>query len=237
VCASYSTWKPLDETKDCFVTLSDGRVNTCSIATDYKYVGKLSPILLLVGFSALSFAFQILPAATSGMWRTYRLNCESGLQPLRWIGRRDLSLADLIVQPQLQPVRIAAGALGAGLPARNLLVSPQHRMLVQGARAELLFGDAEVLVAATHLTGLAQVATVLTPGVTYIHLLFDAHELIEAEGAWTESFQPATRTCDALDEAQRAEIAALFPEFDQGIDYPAARLTLKRYEARVLLEV
>ena len=85
VCASYSSWKPLDETKECFVTLDDGRVNTCSIGTDYKYVGKLSPILLLVGFSALSFCFQILPAATAGMWRTYRLNCESGLQPLRWI--------------------------------------------------------------------------------------------------------------------------------------------------------
>ena len=160
---------------------------------------------------------------------------DHGLQPLRWIGQRDLSLADLIVQPQLQPVRIAAGALGAGLPTRNLLVSPQHRMLIEGARAELLFGDAEVLVAATHLTGLARVSQVLTKGVCYIHLLFDTHELIEAEGAWTESFQPAARTCGAMDAEQRAEIAALFPELDQGLHYPAARQTLKAYEARVLL--
>ncbi len=49
-------------------------------------------------------------------------------------------------------------------------------------------------------------------GVTYIHLLFDAHELIEADGAWTESFQPADRTLDGMDAAQRAEIEALFPE-------------------------
>ena len=160
---------------------------------------------------------------------------DHGLQPLRWVGQRDLSLADLIVQPQLQPVRIAAGALGPGLPARNLLVSPQHRMLLEGARAELLFGDAEVLVAATHLTSLAEVNPVLARGVRYIHLLFDTHELIEAEGAWTESFQPAARTYGAMDAAQRAEIAALFPEIAHGIDYPAARQTLKAHEARVLL--
>ncbi len=158
---------------------------------------------------------------------------DHGLQPLRWIGSRDLSLADLIVQPQLQPVRIGAGALGAGLPRRDMLVSPQHRMVIEGGRAEMLFGEAQVLVAATHLTGLAQIDPVLTRGVCYIHLLFDAHELIEAEGAWTESFQPAARTVGAMDDDQRAEIAALFPDLTHS--FPAARLTLKGYEARVLL--
>ena len=161
------------------------------------------------------------------------LTRDNGLQPLRWIGVRDLSRADLIVQPQLQPVRIEAGALGNGLPRRAMMVSPQHRMLIEGPRAEMLFGDAQVLVAATHLAGLAQVTPMVTRGVRYIHLLFDAHELIEAEGAWTESFQPAARTLGAMDEDQRAEIALLFPNMTQG--FPAARLALKGYEARVLL--
>lgn len=158
---------------------------------------------------------------------------DNGLQPLRWIGVRDLSMADLMVQPQLQPVRIEAGALGGGLPHRAMMVSPQHRMLIEGPRAEMLFGDAQVLVAATHLTGLPQVKGMATQGVRYIHLLFDAHELIEAEGAWTESFQPAARTLGGMDAEQREEIALLFPELTQR--FATARRALKAYEARVLL--
>lgn len=56
---------------------------------------------------------------------------DHGAQVLRWVGRRDLSLADLIVSPQLRPVRIAKGALGQGLPLRDMKVSPQHRMLIE----------------------------------------------------------------------------------------------------------
>lgn len=161
---------------------------------------------------------------------------DNGLQPVRWIGRRDLSLADLIVNPALRPVEIGQGALGQGLPRRAMQVSPQHRMLIEGVRAELLFGEAEVLVAATHLTALEGVATRLTAGVRYIHVLFDRHEIICADGAWTESFQPALRMLEGLHDAQMAEIAALFPELlDKDLHYPAARLSLKAHEARVLL--
>ncbi len=164
------------------------------------------------------------------------LTRDNGYQPLRWIGRRDLSLADLIVKPTLRPVEIAAGALGAGLPLRAMKVSPQHRMLIEGAKAEMLFGEVEVLVAATHLTALSGVETRLTAGVSYIHLLFDRHEIICAEGAWTESFQPAMRMVDGMELAQRTEIAALFPELaKEDFDYPAARLSLKAHEAKVLL--
>jgi Ca2+-binding RTX toxin-like protein len=166
---------------------------------------------------------------------------DHGAQPLRWVGRRSLSLADLIEQPQLQPVRIEAGALGVdalggGLPLRDMRVSPQHRMLVEGARAEMLFGDGEVLVAATHLVGQPGITQGLVAGVTYIHLLFDAHELIEADGAWSESFQPAERTLGAMEDGQRAELAALFPELlVGGTCFAPARLTLRGFEAKVLL--
>lgn len=165
------------------------------------------------------------------------LTRDHGLQPLAWAGSRRLSLADLVVHPALRPIRIAAGALGANLPERDMQVSPQHRMLVEGARAEMLFGDAEVLVAATHLTALSGVEQVMpTGGVTYIHLLFAQHEIVQADGAWSESFQPAARTLSAMDADQRAEIEALFPELShRHIDFPAARLTLKGYEARALL--
>ena len=166
------------------------------------------------------------------------LTRDGGLQPIRWVGSRSLGLADLIVSPSLRPVQINAGALGAGLPQRDTLVSPQHRMLVEGAGPEMLFGEAEVLVAAVHLTGLRGVQQVLTPGVTYIHLLMDRHEIICANGSWTESFQPADRSLGSMDHAQRAEIARLFPELSVDCDgYQSARLSLKAHEARVLLTV
>ena len=164
------------------------------------------------------------------------LTRDNGLQPLRWVGQRKLSLADLIVQPKLRPVRIAQGALGQGLPCREMKVSPQHRMLVEGWRAEMLFGEAEVLVAATHLTGLPGVEQVLTGGVTYVHIMFDRHEIVLADGAWSESFQPAQRMLNSMDTAASEEILTLFPELAAlDVAFPSARLTLKAHEARVLL--
>ena len=69
-----------------------------------------------------------------------------------------------------------------------------------GARAELLFGEAEVLVPAKHLVGQAEVTRALPEeGVTYIHILFDRHEIVQSDGIWTESFQPAERTLSAME--------------------------------------
>ncbi|MEO5614622.1 MAG: Hint domain-containing protein, partial [Cypionkella sp.] len=164
------------------------------------------------------------------------LTRDHGLQPIRWIGSRKLGLGDLITHPHLQPVKIGQGALGNGLPLRDTLVSPQHRMLIEGALPEMLFGETEVLVAATHLIALPGIAQILSPGVTYIHVLLEHHEIICANGAWTESFQPAERMLDAMEDGPRAEIAELFPELMlDHADYPAARLTLKAHEAKVLL--
>ncbi len=161
---------------------------------------------------------------------------DSGLQPVRWVGRRDLGLVDLMADPNLQPIEIATGALANG-PERVLRVSPQHRVLVEGARAELMFGEAEVLVAAKHLLGQAGVTRVLPlEGVSYIHILFDRHEIVQSDGVWTESFQPADRMLSAMDSEVRGEVLKLFPQLAQSNDaFPAARLSLKAHEARVLL--
>ena len=161
---------------------------------------------------------------------------DHGLRPLQWIGKRDLSIADLIVQPRLQPIRISAGSLDLGLPERDMMVSPQHRVLIDGARVEMLVGEPEVLVAATYLTAMPGIEQVQTNGVTYIHLLFDSHEIIRADGVWTESFQPADRTMSDMAVEQRAEIETLFPELTKGArGFKAARLSLKAYEAKVVL--
>lgn len=165
------------------------------------------------------------------------LTRDNGLQPLRWIGQRRLSPAELRARPELQPVRIGAGALGDARPDRSMMVSPQHRVLIEGAKAEIYFGEGEVLVPAKHLVGLAEVARALpAEGVTYVHILFDRHEIVQSDGIWTESFQPAERTLSALDEAARAEVLALFPELTADASaFTAARLSLKAHEAKVLI--
>lgn len=162
---------------------------------------------------------------------------DNGLQPLRWSGARKLSFAELQAKPDLQPVRIAMGAFAGDGPERTMLVSPQHRVLIEGPRAEILFGEAEVLVPAKHLLGHVEATRALpTEGVTYIHLLFDQHEIVLSDGIWTESFQPAERSLNAMDDEVRDEILALFPELRVDADgYASARLSLKAHEAKVLL--
>ena len=110
-------------------------------------------------------------------------------------------------------------------------------MLIEGSAPEMLFGEPEVLVAATHLTTLPGVAQILPSGVTYIHLLLERHEIICANGAWTESFQPADRTLTSMDQAQRNEIEQIFPDFAEDYaQFKSARPSLKAHEARVLLQ-
>jgi hypothetical protein len=205
----------------------------------------------VVGSMTFSNIERIIPCFTPGTRITTRkgevlvedlkagdevLTRDNGFRPLIWTGCRALTLAELVVNPALRPVRIAAGALGSGLPVRDMLVSPQHRMLIEGYRAEMLFGESEVLVAARHLMDLPGVETAFSPGVTYIHVMFDQHEIICADGSWTESFLPAQTMLDSMDIEQAEEIRTLFPELNcADIAFPASRLSLKAYEARVLL--
>ncbi|MFN4131168.1 MAG: Hint domain-containing protein, partial [Paracoccaceae bacterium] len=72
--------------------------------------------------------------------------------------------------------------------------------------------------------------------VSYIHVMCSQHEIVQAEGCWTESFQPGSGTLRTMARAQREEVLALFPQLCEGTQaYPAARATLRAHEARVLL--
>ena len=166
------------------------------------------------------------------------LTMDHGYQEIRWIGRRDLGAADLARLPKLRPVLIAKDALGEGMPARDLRVSPQHRLLLRGAASELITGEAEVLAPAIHFLGQPGVARdAAAAGVRYIHLMFDRHEIVRSNGLWSESFQPGAATLSSLDDAVREELFTLFPGLSVpgAVPYPAARLTLKRYEVRPIL--
>lgn len=160
------------------------------------------------------------------------LTQDHGPQELRWIGQR--RLYDL--HQKRVPIRIRAGALGNGLPEADLLVSPQHRMLVRSKIAMRMFGAPEVLVAAIHLTGIEGIspATDLA-GVTYVHLLFDRHEVIFANGAPTELLYAGAEALKSLPAAAHEEIFALFPELaEPPLELPAARLLVKGPRARRL---
>lgn len=164
---------------------------------------------------------------------------DNGIQEIRWIGAKALNGRQMAVNEHLKPVLIQKGALGHGLPERDMLVSPNHRMLVNNEKTMLYFEEREVLVAAKHLTGLPGVDVVNALHTTYIHFMFDRHEVVLSDGAWTESFQPGELTLDGVGNAQRNEIYELFPELktSAGIrDYHAARRTLKKHEARLLAE-
>jgi len=163
---------------------------------------------------------------------------DNGIQEIRWIGSRDLSSNDLLAKGKLRPVLIRKGALGNGLPERDMMVSPNHRMLVASDKAAIYFEEREVLVAAKHLVDLPGVAFVDVEEVTYIHFMFDQHEVVLSDGAWSESFQPGDYTLQGIDSAQREEILELFPELAnaEGVEaYQAARRSLKRYEAQLLI--
>ena len=162
---------------------------------------------------------------------------DNGIQKIRWTGVKHLDWAALSANPHLKPILIRQGSLGNGLPERDMLVSPNHRMLVANDRTALYFAEHEVLVAAKHLTGAKGVQAIDSMGTSYLHFMFDRHEVVLANGAWTESFQPGDQTLNGMGNAQRNEIFELFPELreETGIDgYAAARRTLKRHEASLL---
>ena len=164
---------------------------------------------------------------------------DSGIQEIRWIGAKAMDYKALAAHPHLKPVLIQKGALGNGLPERSMMVSPNHRMLVANDRTSLYFEEHEVLVSAKHLVNNRGVHEVESMGTTYIHFLFDRHEVVLANGAWTESFQPGDYTLKGMGNAQRTEIFDLFPELKtpEGLEnYTAARKTLKRHEAALLLQ-
>jgi len=141
------------------------------------------------------------------------LTQDRGYQPIRWIGWTAKSSEELASLPNLFPIRIKQGALGPAIPAQDLLVSPQHRILVRSKIAYRMFGEDEVLVAAKHLVGTAgiEVATDVMQ-VEYFHILFDQHEIVTSNGALSESLFTGPQALKALSADARNEIFALFPE-------------------------
>lgn len=141
------------------------------------------------------------------------LTSDERYQPLTMNMSRHLAAADLQENEKLRPVRICAGALGHGLPHRDLLISRQHRMLVHSKLAERMFGEPQALVSAIKLTALPGIFVDYdVETVAYHHLLFQNHEVIFAEGAPSESLFTGSEAMKTLAPDAQEEVLTLFPE-------------------------
>lgn len=102
---------------------------------------------------------------------------EGGTARVRWVGQQRIA-AEYLHPDRVNPIRIAAGALGGGLPARDLLVSPDHGLALDG-----------VLVNAGSLVNGGTIRQVgIGKAFTYYHVETEAHELILAEGVEVETY-------------------------------------------------
>ncbi len=134
---------------------------------------------------------------------------DHGLQPIRWIRKSEHSLED--VDNADQPVQIKAGALGHSLPSQDLIVSPQHRILVGGnGQLQQTFAT-EAFAPAKSLT--------LVPGIrnmkgkrqiTWVHFACDKHEVITANGCLSESLLLGPMVVNGLQAAERIALTDIF---------------------------
>jgi hypothetical protein len=115
-----------------------------------------------------------------------------------WTGRRGIDLARHPRPEKVIPVRILAGALGAGLPERDLLLSPDH----------CLFIDGHLIEAKTLVNGATVIQDETLRHVTYHHFELERHGIVLAEGVPAETF---------LDNGNRrmfeGDVTALHPDF------------------------
>lgn len=155
---------------------------------------------------------------------------DEGPQPIRWIGSRKVAAIG-----NYAPIVIEQGSLGFH---GTLVLSPQHRVLVRDIRAQLMFGEEEVLVAAKDLINDVTIYRREGGEVEYFHLLFDRHQIIISEGLLTESFYPGKQVLPEFDDDIRAELFSLFPALEDscGEGYGAlVRMPLRAYEARAMM--
>ena len=130
---------------------------------------------------------------------------DHGPRPIRWIGQ-----STVLQMGKMAPVCIAKGALGCGLPRTELRVSQQHRMMVRSKIAQDMIGSQEALIAAKFLLPIhgVKLQSDVKP-ITYVHLLFDQHEIVKVEGAPSESLFPGPDAFEMLGPENSKEIKGI----------------------------
>ena len=164
---------------------------------------------------------------------------DDGYQAIRWIGARTFNKADLSLNERIRPIRIAKGSIGHDMPERDLLVSPQHRVLVNSRIAKRMTNEDEVLVSAKHMLRITGIDVVNDMDeVMYVHFMFDRHQIVEAEGVLSESLYAGPQAIRSLLPEARAELLELFPELaDISVLGPVpARMLLSGRQGRKLVQ-
>ena len=160
------------------------------------------------------------------------LTASGKARKITWLGHR----AMLLPSEANKPVRISAGALGFGLPKRDLWVSPQHGMMLSDYQFDMYFQSMEVLVRAGHLTNRPGIDRCDVPVVEYFHIMLEDHDIILAEGTATETFLPGPDSRAGLESTAVAALCVLHPELANPrapSPFKPARPYLRAYEARL----
>ena len=166
------------------------------------------------------------------------LTRDNGPQEIRWTGHRRMSGARLFAMPDQRPIRMRRGALGVDRPEDDLVVSPEHRVLVTGRAAMDLWGEPEVLVRAADLVGDRYITVDHSLRETwYIHLMLETHQVIWANGLEVESFHPGFMGIENLSGVQLESLLEMRPELSRNADLygPSVRRMVSRAEAAILL--
>ncbi len=158
-------------------------------------------------------------------------------RPIRWTSARHINKVELARHPEYRPVRIRKGAFGQNKPNADLVVSPQHRILIDDWRAELMFGQPVVLVAAVHMIDDKNILRDYTSDcVSYYHFMFDEHQTVWSNGMRTESFYPGMTAIEGVQSAARNELLSLFPDLALNTDLygQTCHHALKAHEAHAM---
>jgi hypothetical protein len=165
---------------------------------------------------------------------------DHGPQPIRWINSRSQPLED--TDGDDKPVLLKAASLGQNLPARDLIVSPQHRILVGGAGQLQAIFAREAFAPAKSLIALPGIHHIMgRKSITWIHFACERHEIVRANGCWSESLLLGQIAMQALSETQRAALHELFhadtaiTATPVALNGPSARPCLKVGEARRMI--
>lgn len=153
------------------------------------------------------------------------LTRDNGFCPVLWVGHSHYKLSSANGGARLQPVMIKAGAFGDGVPQNDLVVSPDHQMLLTNRLVKGALPSVELLVPARCFLGRAGVVVAPQREVEFVHVLMERHEILLADGAWTESYRPDSTVVRALPDLVREDLMSALAGRDpvRGPVFEAAR--------------
>lgn len=162
---------------------------------------------------------------------------DSGFVAVHWVGCTVIREAQLRTWPKLMPVRVKKNAFGPGRPDQDVVLSPNHRVLIDGWRAQLFFGEPEILVPVKALVDdVSVVQETIFSDISYYHLLLEHHEIVFTHGLLSESLFLGDETMLALCEHSKMKLRSSFTmtEWNQKCDAPAARPIVRVRESSCL---